>query len=87
MASVNINDELRAFAEAQAAKQGLGSGAEYVEALLSDAKRKQGTSNGRREARSPASVIATIAELDRLRVGNRLNGLSVRDLIDEGRRS
>lgn len=94
MASVNINDELRAFAEKQAAKQGFSSLEEYVEALLLNAKRFTGLAGtevvisgiGKREPRSRKTVLADIAELDRLRVGNRLNGLSVRDLIDEGKR-
>ncbi len=35
---------------------------------------------------SDASVAEALAELDGLRVGNRLNGLTIRQLIDEGRR-
>jgi len=95
MANVNINDDLRAFAETQAAKHGFRSVGAYVEALLLNAKqleplmrnaiRIEASGNGRREPRTPEAVVAAIAELDRLRVGNRLDGLSLRDLIDEGR--
>lgn len=35
---------------------------------------------------SEGSVAAALAELDELRVGNRLNGLTTRQLVDEGRR-
>lgn len=37
-------------------------------------------------AASEANLGAVFEEMDRLRVGNRLNDLSIRDLIEEGRR-
>lgn len=38
-------------------------------------------------ARDPRSVDRALSDLDGLRVGNRLNGLTIRQLIDEGRRA
>jgi hypothetical protein len=39
-----------------------------------------------REPCAGESVSEALAELDQLRVGNRLNGLTIRQLIEEGRR-
>lgn len=90
MATVNNSEELRTFAEAQAAKKGFASIEEYEEfvqmLILNIHMYLVDSYNRPREPRSRETVLADIAELDRLRVGNRLNGLSIRDLIDEGRR-
>ena len=36
--------------------------------------------------RSNSDIAQTIAELDRLRKGNRVDGMTIRQLIDEGRK-
>jgi hypothetical protein len=83
VASVNINDELRRFAEREAARRGYAGASEYVERLIARARAEQSDAGA---AQDSASVNQVLAELDGLRVGNRLDGLSIRELIVEGRR-
>ena len=87
MASLNINENLRAFAAAQAAKRGMRSAAEYVEQLLQQTQDLEQDKVAPTGARNAAQIAGTLAELDRLRKGNRLNGQSIRELVEEGRRS
>ncbi len=83
MSSVNINDELREFAEREAARRGYSGASEYVERLIAKARAEQSDSGASQDSESVNEVLA---ELDGLRVGNRLDGLSIRELVVEGRR-
>lgn len=87
MATLHIKDDLRDFAEAEAAKCGLSGADAFVEFLLIDAKHRA-NGDGARTSSAPArdAVATAIDELERLRIGNRLDGLSIRQLIEEGRR-
>lgn len=85
MAILHIDEELRVFAESQASRQGLADAEAYVAALLVEARQKANGSAGR-STNANEEAAAAIRELDRLRVGTRLNGASIRALIEEGRR-
>ena len=87
MASLNIGDSLQAFAASQAARRGLRSAAEYVEQLLLQTREREQSEVAPLRGPDPVEVAATLAKLDRLRKGNHLNGQSVRELIEEGRRT
>ena len=83
MASVNINDELRNFAEREAERRGFSGADAYVERLLEEAQSDRANGGAQQD---PASIAHALAELDELRAGSRLDGLSIRELIEEGRR-
>jgi hypothetical protein len=81
--TILLSDDLRAFVELQAAKAGYSDPGDYVSALLRELRDRE---ERPRPSVDQAGVVAARAELDALRVGNRLDGLSIRDLIEEGRR-
>ncbi len=80
--TVNIPDELAA----QAREKGL-SVEVYVEQVLAEAvqraRRRQKTTPSESDT---AKIKAAIARMDELRKGVRLDGLKIKDLINEGRK-